>query len=264
MMGKEGIHIAAAGFEYDRIIAPIMRKYPAKKLILLQADTSDVYPKANKLTEELVNKIKDHPIDVEIVSTDIYDFDETFSSTIEVLKNYSGKGEKIYLNISSAPKMALVAMISATFFMREKADIDIFYVSPDEYYFPQLLGELGVLGNNKKQKNQDIIGDLAKKLTEKGLGSGLKNVKNIPMFPIQKIKDIDKEIMKKLKEEEGVKSGNELLNLLNENSEEKLQRSSLQYRIDVLSKQGLIYRNKEEKNVKIDLTDIGRMYLKSF
>jgi len=259
-MKGEAIHIAAAGFEFDRVIAPIMMKYPAEKLILLKSDTSDIYPKANKLTENLVKKIENHPIDVQIKDTDIYSFNETFTTMIDILERYSN--HKVFINISSAPKLALVAMISATFFMRERVNMKIFYVAPEEYYYPELLGELGELSEGSKTTNDNKITNLAKKLTEKGLGGGLKDITDIPIFPIQKINEIDKIIIDILDENGGVRSGNELLKLLNVRREKELQRSSLQYRLENLTKQGIIDRKKEKKGVGIELTDLGELYLK--
>ncbi|MFW6141458.1 MAG: DUF6293 family protein [Candidatus Saliniplasma sp.] len=86
------IHVTAGSFEYDRIILPIFDRYPIEKLIHIIPNEIEEYPKARKLTEHYVNKLKKIHIRLELVELDIYNFDMVFKKTCEKLKREAGGG----------------------------------------------------------------------------------------------------------------------------------------------------------------------------
>lgn len=260
----KGIHIVAGGFEYDRIMIPIMTEYPVEKLILLQSDTSEEYPGANKITEHFVNKIEDNPIPVEIEDVDIYDFDKVFQKTLQLIRKYTSQDKLVYLNISSAPKLTLVAMMAAAFFAPDRSDIKIFYGAPDDYVLPNIITELGLFNRSDEKENKiERMEELGKKFLEKGSGVGIKDYEEIPVFPIQDISDVDRKIMKVLGKNKGVESIKKLIQKLNEEENSKIERSSLQYRMGKLEKMNLIERDPDTVRVKVRLTRTGEIYLNS-
>lgn len=254
MQPKEnGIHIAAAGFDYDRILKPMLNRYPVEKLVLL-ASPSTSYPGPTGLSQHFVEKLKNDLMDVEVREVDIYDFDGVFSSVMDVIKEEADS--KIYINVSSAPKLTLVAMISAAFMMKKRADIEVFYASPEEYLVPEIVEKL-----KDPENNVDELEELGKNFLEGGTARGLKEYEDIPIFPVKGITARDRDILKVLKSSEGVDSIKELVDRVNEKKEESIERSSIQYRLDKLKEDGLVYTERENKNLNIYITRVGKVYL---
>jgi len=259
-----GVHIVAGGFEYDRIMVPIMTQYPVEKLIILQSDTSEEYPRANRITQHFVDKIMDHPITVEVEDTDIYDFDSVFKKTVELIRKYNSEGKNVYLNISSAPKLALAAMMAAAFFTPDKSNVKIFYGAPKDYVLPELIAELGSFNESgENEERLEMMEELGEKFMEKGMGEGVKDYEEIPIFPIQEVKDVDRKVMKVLRRSDGVESIKELLEGLDEEERLQIERSSLQYRMDKLERMNLIERDPDSRKVNVKLTRTGEIYLDS-
>ncbi len=256
MTAKEsGIHIAAGGFEYDRIIKPMFNRYPVDKLLLLKSKTSP-YQGPRDLAKSFIDKLQENPIDIKIHQVDMYDFDDVFSKVLQILKNESQENKKIYLNVSSAPKLTLVAMMSAAFMMKNQADIEIFYVSPEKYLVPKIIDKLSDVENNIEELKK--LGD---EFLESGTAKGLNSYEDIPVFPIKHITDRDRYILDVLKSSDGVRSIKELVSKVNELREERIERSSIQYRLEKLKENGLVYTERHNKKLRVFLTRVGKIYL---
>ncbi len=119
-MNKEkGIHIVAGSYEYDRIMDPLFGDYPVEKIVVLKGNTD--YPKMSRITESFIEKLEENvPKEVEKEPVDIYNFDEVFQKMLEVFRKHSGDGSPFFLNVSSAPKLTLIAMVSAAYFYRNR------------------------------------------------------------------------------------------------------------------------------------------------
>lgn len=244
MNRKKGTHIVAAGFEYDRIVKPML-EYPANKLIMLR-NNGDNYLRSSAIANHFLKKLKEFPVEIEEVSIDIYDFDNVFLKMLELIKKEI-KERSVYVNISSAPKVTLVAMISAVFFMRGKGDIEIIYCKPEEYLLPKIIETL-----DSKMKTEFM---------DHGSGIGVKEYESIPIFPIEEVTDTDIKILKVLSDKKGAESIKELVESINKDGSD-IQRSSIQYRLEKLEEKGLILKEREEKRVRLFITRIGEIYLK--
>ena len=244
MNRKKGTHIIAGGFEYDRIVKPML-EYPGDRIIVLR-DNGGKYPLSSSLAEHFLKKLKDFPVEIEEISIDIYNFDEVFLKMLELIKREI-KERRVYVNISSAPKVTLVAMISSVFFMRGKGDIEIIYCKPEEYLIPRIIETL-----DRKMKSEFM---------DHGGGRGVKEYESIPIFPIEEITEIDMKILKILDEKNGAESIKELVEYINRD-ESRVQRSSIQYRLERLEEKGLISKEREEKRVRLFITRMGEIYLK--
>ncbi len=261
MTGKKaGIHISSDGFEYDRIVIPMFKKYPVEKLIILRSNSSP-YTDAMDLAGKFLQKIMDTPVDVELVSVDIYDFNEVFVNTLALIKKYASEGKKIYINLSPVPKLATVAMISAAFLSEYKGQVEIFYATPEEYLTPKMID---LLASVEKHENDDSeLSKLHELFMEKGTAVGVKDYMEIPVFPIKDITDMDQEILQVLKDTSGVNSIESMVNAVNRERKEKITRSSIQYRLERLEANGLVDTEREERRLKIRLNKLGEVYLES-
>lgn len=256
MTAKEsGVHIAAGGYEYDRILKPMLHRYPVDKLVLLRSKSSP-YQGPRDLAKRFSDKLDENPIDIKIHQVDIYDFNDVYSKVLKILKRETERENKIYINISSAPKLTLVAMMSAAFMMKNHADIEIFYVSPEEYLIPKIIEKLSDVENNVEDLKQ-----LEEQFLESGTAKGLKDYEEIPVFPVKNITERDRYILKVLASSEGVGSIKELVTMVNDLKEERIQRSSIQYRLEKLKENGLVYTERDNKKLKIFLTRVGEIYL---
>lgn len=255
-----GVHITAGGFEYDRILVPMLNKYPVEKLVMFRSRSSP-YGEARKLAGLFLNKLKENPIDVETVKVNIYDFDEVFTKTLELIKDHAEKGKKVYINISPVPKLATVAMISAAFLSKYKENLEIFYASPKDYLIPKMMKYLTKIDEDEdalerlKELRDDFLGH--------GTALGVENYQDVPVFPIKEIKEVDVEILKALKQKDGVNSIEELVNTVNESRKEEIKRSSIQYRLERLEENMLVDTEREERRLKIRLNRLGEVYLAS-
>lgn len=243
MNRKKGTHIVAAGFEYDRIVKPML-EYPGDRIIVLR-NNGENYVRSSAIANHFLKRLKEFPVEIEEVSIDIYDFDNVFLKMLELIKKEI-KERSVYVNISSAPKVTLVAMMSATFFMRGKGDIEIIYCKPEEYLVPKMIDTI-----DSKMKNEFM---------DHGSGIGVTEYESIPIFPIEQITDIDTKILKVLSDRNGAESIKELVEYINRG--EDVQRSSIQYRLEKLEEKGLISKEREEKRVRLFITRIGEIYLK--
>ena len=246
MKRKKGTHIVAAGFEYDRIVKPML-EYPGDRVIVLR-NNGDNYVRSSTLANHFLKKLKEFPVEIEEVSIDIYDFDNVFLKMLELIKKEINDGRGVYVNISSAPKVTLVAMMSATFFMRGKGEIEIIYCKPEEYLIPKMIDALD--------------SEIKDEFMKRGGGIGVMEYESIPIFPIEEVTDIDAKILKTLSDKNGAESIKELVKSINEDGSD-IQRSSIQYRLEKLKEKGLISKEREEKRVKIYITRIGEIYLKA-
>ncbi len=262
MCAKEaGIHITTDGFEYDRIIKPIMTKYPVEKLVVFRSPSSP-YKDARDLAGEFMEKIAELGLDIDIVAVDIYDFNDVFINTLEQIKKYAADGKKIYINISPVPKLATVAMMSAAFLSDHKRQVEIFYVSPEEYLIPKLIHCMATVEKDVENAHSNML-ELRERFMKKGATEGVKDYTDIPVFPIIRITELDIEILKVLKKVSGVDSIEMLVESINEKRDEDITRSSIQYRLERLVENGIVDTERKERRLKIWLNKLGEVYLES-
>jgi len=114
-----------------------------------------------------------------------------------------------------------------------------------------------------KEASIENMEKLGEKFMENGMGEGVKEYEEIPVFPIQEITDVDRKVMRVLENNEGVESIKELIEGLEKEEDLEIKRSSLQYRMEKLGKMNLIERDPETRKVKVRLTRTGEIYLSS-
>ncbi len=256
---RAGIHITTDGYEYDRLVIPMLKKYPVEKLIILRSDDSP-YTDARDLTEMFLQKIINTPIDVELIGVDLYDFNDVFMKTLIQIKKYAGDAKDIYINISPVPKLASVAMISAAFLSEFHDQVEIFYAKPEEYLMPKMIGCLESFDDKKRHSELEVLHEL---FMNKGIAVGVKEYIEIPFFPIKDITDVDREILQVLKDNSGVDSIDHLVDFVNRKREDEITRSSIQYRLERLLDNGLVDTEREGRRLKIFLNKLGEIYLES-
>ncbi|WP_231845037.1 DUF6293 family protein [Methanocella paludicola] len=275
-MTKPGVHIIPAGLEYDRVIKPLFKDFTVQKAYLLvQNPKSDkgYYKHQTDVVNSFLKEIKRVPIEWEDCYIDLYDFNSTFKTAYKLIEKEVKKGNPVYVNISSAPRMVQVALIMASFLnRREDAIVELYYIEPEKYYEGELVNTVFKLLERNADEKQIIknLKGIAQEIKEHGMASGEATLHKFPPFPIAKVTDIEYDMLKVIKEktvEHGSNNGNgyiesikELKELLDRSRGSETPRSNVKYYLDNLQEMGLIETERNKKELKICLTVVGKIF----
>ncbi|KXA95761.1 hypothetical protein AKJ37_06590, partial [candidate division MSBL1 archaeon SCGC-AAA259I09] len=251
-----------ADFRSELIRSLFFGDYPVEKIVVLKGDTD--YPKMSQITDRFIEKLEENvPKEVEKEPVDIYDFDEVFQKMLEIFRKHSGDGSSFFLNVSSAPKLTLIAMVSAAYFYRRQGKIEVFYVSPEKYLIPDIISELGNLNGDNDEEVLDDLKGIRDELMNSGVAVGASNYEVIPLFPIESINELDLKILGVLGESETTDSITELVGKLEEKTGKEIKRTSVQYRLKKLEEMDLVATKRVERRMEIEISRLGRIYLES-
>ena len=289
-MTKSGVHLIAAGFEYDRVIKPMFKDFNVKKAYLLIHDSKNDrgdYRKQEETVNRYIKKLHKAPIDWEDVKIDIYNFDGTFKVLYNLI-NREVKNNPVYINISSAPKILQAALTLAAFLNTKYGEIKLFYVQPERYYEGELIST--VLELNKDNTNEKAtikrLKELASIIQDHGMAEGETKIHEIPPFTLADITQIEEEMLQVIREKElsnslknvdykitdsmadnniafdynWVSSIKELKELLDNKLGEEIPRSNVKYYLNNLEKLGMVETEMKKKELQIRLTRAGELY----
>lgn len=182
---------------------------------------------------------------------------------LEIFRKHSEDESPFFLNVSSAPKLTLIAMVSAAYFYRRQGKIEVFYVSPEKYLIPDIISELGNLNGDNQEETLNNLKEIRDRLMNSGVAVGASNYEVIPLFPIESINELDLKILKVVGKSETTGSITELVEKLEEETGKEAKRTSVQYRLKKLEEKGLITTSRVERKMQIEITRLGQIYLES-
>jgi len=150
-------HIVPVGFDYDRLIAPLVREQmDVDRVILLKGDMGSEanveYSRnlAAKLETDFENLLGAETEQFTI--EDVYDYDEAFEQAFDLinkeLDNEAGGGEsEVWVNISAMPRTVSFAFATAAHSIMverqgERDRIHTYYTVPEKYLETELAEEL--------------------------------------------------------------------------------------------------------------------------
>ncbi|MDY7080830.1 MAG: DUF6293 family protein, partial [Halobacteria archaeon] len=230
---NETVHIIPVGFDYDRLIAPLVRdKVDVDRAILLQGavgtEENVEYSKqvARKLEDDFASLLN---AETEVITIDnVYDYDAAFARAYHLIIDEYESGRDVYVNISAMPRTVSFAFtMAAHAIMVEKDEarerIHTYYTAPEKYLETELAEELEkmvhLLRRLKNEGLTDSVGeelderfsnanDILNEFNERGTTIGAKefdgsHIVEIPVVPLSKIKPFERIILFKL-DEEGV------------------------------------------------------------
>jgi hypothetical protein len=262
----KGIHIIPTGFEYDRIVLPMLKDYNVKKGYILINKSNGKFSEQRSVINGFIKKLEELPFDHEKVEMDFYDFDDTFQKVHELINKELKNGNPVYINISSASRIVLPALVLAAMLNREYGDVKLFYVEPEGYYEGQLLDKVF----RCLDPDVDIdalfleLKELAGKIKNRGLAYGEKKIHEFPAFPIASLNENEYRALDILMKRGQVDSIKELIEILKQyGDDEKVARSSIRYSLQRLEALGLIRMRQEKKKVVIEATKTGELYGKT-
>jgi hypothetical protein len=265
MTKSPGVHIIPLGFEYDRIIKPIIERYPAKKAYLLQGkSTSGDYSTEEKIARNFAKKIEQLPVDFERLELDIYDFDEVFDNVYRIMRDEAAAGEAIYVHISPAPRIMFAAMMFASYLIEGDSNIELIYVKPKEYIIPQMIQAISHLNRKDSvDKAVEELKELYERFNKFGNGVDVEEIIGLPPFPVQELSPLEFETLKVLLKEQEVESIQDLVLMINEQRDEPVARSNIQYYLRELERKKLINTERDKKKLRIQIEPVGELYGKT-
>ncbi|MFC7213772.1 DUF6293 family protein [Saliphagus sp. GCM10025334] len=145
-------HIVPVGFDYDRLIAPLVRdQYGVDRVILLEgavgSEANVEYSRhlSQKLETDFQNLLG--ATTERFVLEDVYDYDEAFEQAYDLINDELDEGNEVWVNIAAMPRTVSFAFATAAHsLMVERQDdrehIHTYYTAPEKYLETELAEEL--------------------------------------------------------------------------------------------------------------------------
>ncbi len=295
-------HIVPVGFDYDRLIAPLIRDHLAvDRVILLQgavgSEGNVEYSKrlAGKLEADFQNLLG--ATTERMTVEDVYDYDTAFGLAFECITAELEAGNEVWVNVSSMPRPVSFAFATAahSVMVEREADrerIHTYYTAPEKYLETELAEELraeidllatlrakmdaeGAVQVDPETIDErlDVARNLRAEFDERGTTIGAKeidgsHVKELPVAPFSNVKPFEELILFTLGEHGEFASISDLAETLAADLEEEYTdsfRSKVIYNVDRLGPSGVGYveREAEGKSYRIRLSRIGELWVRS-
>ncbi|MWG35820.1 HFX_2341 family transcriptional regulator [Halomarina oriensis] len=292
-------HIVPVGFDYDRLIAPLVRdQLDVDRVILLEgavgSEANVEYSRnlATKLEKDFSNLLGAQT--ERFVIEDVYDYDTAFEQAYDLinaeLDRESREDGEVWVNVSSMPRTVSFAFATAahSIMVERQGDrerIRTYYTVPEKYLETELAEELR-LGLDlltdvrdssvEEERISEWLGDareLLAEFDERGTTIGAKEVEGshvveLPVASFSNVKPFEELIMFTLGEHGEFASVSELAQTLARDLGEEYTdsfRSKVIYNVDRLGPGGKGYIEQEEqgKSYRTRLSRIGELWVRS-
>ena len=291
-------HIVPVGFDYDRLIAPLIRdRLSVDRVVLLQGTVGSAanveYSRnlARKLDKDFASLLgaETHRYVVE----DVYDYDAAFEGAFDLINAELDADNEVWVNISAMPRTVSFAFATAahSVMVEREADRDrihTYYTVPEKYLETELaeelrrgtelLAELGGRIDDAELSDRTATHvrsarDLLAEFDERGTTIGAKEIdgRHVVEFPVasfSNVKPFEELILFKLGEDGPFESVSELAHALARELDEEYAdsfRSKVIYNVDRLGPGGKGYIEQEEhgKSYRTDLSRIGELWVRA-
>ena len=288
-------HIVPVGFDYDRLIAPLVRdQLDVDRVVLLEgavgSEANVEYSRnlAAKLQKDFTNLLGAET--EEYVVEDVYDYDAAFEQAYDLINGELDTGSEVWVNVSAMPRTVSFAFATAahSIMVEREADRDrihTYYTVPEKYLETELAEELrsqcGLLeelldGDVEAERIEARLSearDLLAEFDERGTTIGAKqfgdsHIIELPVASFSNVKPFEELILFTLGEHDEFESVSELAQTLaRELGEEYTDsfRSKVIYNVDRLGPGGKGYIEQEEhgKSYRTRLSRIGELWVRS-
>ncbi len=290
-------HIVPVGFDYDRLIAPLVReRLDVDRVILLEgavgSEANVEYSRnlAGKLESDFENLIGAET--ERVVIGDVYDYDAAFERAFDLINDELDAGREVWVNVSAMPRTVSFAFATAAHSIMverqaEREHIHTYYTVPEKYLETELAEELrrGIdllsdLGDDAGEGATDRIAErlesarnLISEFDERGTTIGAKaidgsHVVELPVASFSNVDPFEEVILFTLGEHEEFESVSELAKTLAGKLDQKYTdsfRSKVIYNVDRLGPGGKGYIEQDEhgKSYRTRLSRIGELWVRS-
>jgi hypothetical protein len=296
-------HVVPVGFDYDRLIAPLVREQlGVDRVILLEgavgSEANVEYSQriSEKLEKDFRNLLGAETERVSVV--DVYDYDAAFEQAFALIEDEldaDPEGE-VWVNIASMPRTVSFAFATAAHsIMVERPEdrdrIHTYYTAPEKYLETELAEELrasadllsGVAEGDHVGDDSGVTGDIEARLDaardllaefdERGTTIGAKriggsHIVELPVASFSNVKPFEELILFTLGEHGEFESVSELASALAADLNEEYTdsfRSKVTYTVDKLGPGGKGYVEREEhgKSYRTRLSRIGELWVRA-
>jgi hypothetical protein len=290
-------HVVPVGFDYDRLIAPLVREQlQVDRVILLegavgsQANVEYSQRISEKLEQDFRSLLGAETERVSVV--DVYDYDAAFEQAFDLIEDVleADPDGEVWVNIASMPRTVSFAFATAAHsIMVERPEdrdrIHTYYTAPEKYLETELAEELRASADLLESVadgdvDEDAVGerlsaarDLLAEFDERGTTIGAKEVGGshiveLPVASFSNVKPFEELILFTLGEHGEFESVSELAEALaNDLNEEYTDsfRSKVTYTVDKLGPGGKGYVEREEhgKSYRTRLSRIGELWVRA-
>jgi hypothetical protein len=290
-------HIVPVGFDYDRLIAPLVReRLDVDRVVLLEgavgSEANVEYSRnlAGKLEADFENLIGAETERVRI--DDVYDYDAAFERAFDLINAELDADREVWVNVSAMPRTVSFAFATAahSIMVERQADRDrihTYYTVPEKYLETELAEELrrgiDLLSDLEGGMNDGTADRVAERLDsarsllaefdERGTTIGAKeidgsHVVELPVASFSNVDPFEEVILFALGEHEEFESVSELAKTLAGELDQEYTdsfRSKVIYNVDRLGPGGKGYVEQEQhgKSYRTRLSRIGELWVRS-
>jgi hypothetical protein len=293
-------HIVPVGFDYDRLIAPLVREQlDVDRVVLLEgavgSEANVEYSQnlASKLEQDFQNLLG--ATTERFVIEDVYDYDEAFEQAYALINAELDRDEagdnEVWVNISAMPRTVSFAFATAAHsIMVEREEdrnrIHTYYTVPEKYLETELAEELRtqielledlqtdeVVADERVSERLDSARQLLSEFDERGTTIGAKeiggsHIVELPVASFRNVKPFEEVILFTLGEHGEFESVSELAHqLARELGEEYTDsfRSKVIYNVDRLGPGGKGYIEQEQhgNSHRTRLSRIGALWVRA-
>jgi len=288
-------HIVPVGFDYDRLIAPLVRdQLDVDRVVLLEgavgSEANVEYSRklAKKLQKDFTNLLGAET--EEYVIEDVYDYDAAFEQAYDLINGELDTGSEVWVNVSAMPRTVSFAFATAahSIMVEREGDRDrihTYYTVPEKYLETELAEELRAqcelletiresgVDDEQITERLNVANDLLEEFDERGTTIGAKqfgdsHIIELPVASFSNVKPFEELILFTLGEHGVFQSVSELAQTLaRELGEEYTDsfRSKVIYNVDRLGPGGKGYIEQDEhgKSYRTRLSRIGELWVRS-
>ncbi|WP_276254548.1 DUF6293 family protein [Halomontanus rarus] len=296
-------HIVPVGFDYDRLIAPLVRdQCDVDRVILLEgavgSEANVEYSRhlSRKLETDFQNLLG--ATTERFVLEDVYDYDEAFEQAYDLITVELDRDNEVWVNIAAMPRTVSFAFATAAHSLmverqEEREYIHTYYTAPEKYLETELAEELreqsalledllatagrvdadGEVPDDRIETRLESARDLLAEFDERGTTIGAKEIDGshiveLPVASFSNVKPFEELILYKLGEDGEFDSVSELAEALADELNEEYTdsfRSKVIYNVDRLGPGGKGYIEREEhgKSYRTRLSRIGELWVRA-
>ncbi|ELY57129.1 hypothetical protein C491_11528 [Natronococcus amylolyticus DSM 10524] len=289
-------HIVPVGFDYDRLIAPLVRdQIDVDRVVLLEgavgSEANVEYSRhlSGKLETDFRNLLGAET--ERFVLEDVYDYDEAFEQAYNLISAELDRGHEVWVNVAAMPRTVSFAFATAANSLmverqEDRESIHTYYTAPEKYLETELAEELregidllrdlereGDLEDERIERRLESARSLLAEFDERGTTIGAKeidghHVVELPVASFSNVKPFEELILYKLGEDGEFASVSELAEALARELNEEYTdsfRSKVIYNVDRLGPGGKGYIEREEhgKSYRTRLSRIGELWVRA-
>ncbi len=288
-------HIVPVGFDYDRLIAPLVRdQLDVDRVILLEgAVGSEANVEYSRNLSRKLGKDFENLLGAEterVVIEDVYDYDTAFEQAYDRINAELDAGGEVWVNISAMPRTVSFAFATAAHSImverqEDREKIHTYYTAPEKYLETELAEELreetellesvlnGEVDEGRIETHLEHARDLLSEFDERGTTIGAKRVGTghiveLPVASFSNVKPFEELILFTLGDHGQFESVSELAQTLARDLNEEYTdsfRSKVIYNVDRLGPGGKGYIEQEEegKSYRTRLSRIGELWVRA-